>query len=327
MRRPIRQLAAVALAAALACLPGPARADGDEATPEWAGNFEHRDIYRDPGFRFDRGLQGRLEATLDRLALRGLVEQGRLGVALVDLADPARPVLAEVRGGEMIYAASVPKIAVLYAAFQARKERRLAIDADMRETLTDMCRVSSNCAASQAIHAVGFPYIASVMYHSGLYDPEMGGGLWVGKAYGGPDDYWIRDPVANLSHGATAVSVARLLTLLSQGRLVDAASSREMLEMLGDPGIHHKFVKGLDARPSTICRKSGSWRDWHGDAALIERDGKRYVAVALLQDARGESILQSLILGLDDCIEDHPVPRQLAALPAPLPPTRDARGY
>src|SRR4029078_12387822 len=105
----------------------------------------------------------------------------------------------------------------IYAAFQARKEGRLVIDDAFRETLTQMCRVSSNAAASAAIQKVGFPYIASVLWQSGLYDPAHVGGIWVGKAYG-KNDYCHRDPVRNVSQGASAVALARLLTLLSQDR-------------------------------------------------------------------------------------------------------------
>ena len=304
----IATLVLIALAALLA-LAGTARADGDESddatvagVPDWMTFYAHGDIARDPGFRADGDLQRRLDTAVDHMGLRGLASQGKLGIAVVDLADPAHPRLADVRGDEMIYAASVPKIGVLYAAFQARKEGRLAIDDGFRETLTQMCRVSSNQCASAAIQKVGFPYIASVLWQSGLYDPERGGGLWVGKAYGGQNDYWHRDPVKNLSHGANARSLATLLTLLAQDRLVDAKSSAEMKEILGNPGLHHKFVRGLDSRPSTICRKSGSWSHWHGDAAIVTRADKRYVAVALCESDAGERILEDLILQLDDCV-------------------------
>ena len=62
-------------------------------------------------------------------------------------------------------------------------------------------------------------------------------------------------------------------------------------------------MRGLDARPgSRIYRKSGTWHQWHGDAALVERGGKRYVATALCEDPDGSHILERLILALDDCI-------------------------
>jgi beta-lactamase class A len=260
----------------------------------------------DPQWRDDASLQLRLEHALERLGLDELAADGRFSVALVDLADSEHPRLAQVNGTETLYAASVPKIAVLYAAYQAAREGRIDIDEDFERTLVDMIRVSSNSAASEAIQKVGFDYIASVLWQSRLYDPAAGGGLWVGKAYGGVNDRWHRDPVANASHGASALACARLLTLLAQERLVDTEASREMKRVLGDPGIHHKFVKGLErVQPEAqVFRKSGSWRQWHGDAALVEDGERRYVAVALCEDPRGGQLLERLIVELDACIPE-----------------------
>ena len=119
------------------------------------------------------------------------------------------------------------------------------------------------------------------------------------KAYGGPADYWKRDPLHNLSHGATTLQTARFFTLLAQDRLVDPELSRELKQVLSNPGIPHKFVKGLDGIPGvTIYRKSGTWKNWHADAALIEWNGKRYVATALTEDPNGGKMLEQLIVGL-----------------------------
>jgi beta-lactamase class A len=316
-RRSSAARAALALCATLA-LATPVLADdagGEEAAekaPSWMTFYAHGNIAADPGYKADADLQARLERAVDDAGLRDLANAGDLGIALVDLADPKAPRLASIRGDHMIYAASVPKIAVLYSAFQKQKDGKLTIDPEFRETLTQMCRVSSNQCASAAIQKVGFPYIASVLWQSRLYDPKHGGGLWVGKSYGGQNDYWHRDPVANLSHGATANSLATLFTLLAQDRLVDAESSAQMREILGNPGLHHKFVRGLDSRPSTIYRKSGSWSHWHGDAALIERADKRYVAVALCESDDGNAILQQLILHLDDCVGTCKAPATMA---------------
>ena len=76
-----------------------------------------------------------------------------------------------------------------------------------------------------------------------------------------------------------------------------------MKEILSKPGIHHKFVKGLDSKPGAeVYRKSGTWHDWHSDAALIEHNGKKYIAVALMNDARGSEIFPKLILQMDSLI-------------------------
>ena len=67
-----------------------------------------------------------------------------------------------------------------------------------------------------------------------------------------------RDPLHNLSHGATAFQVARLYWMLATDRLLSPPMNALMKQVLSNPGIHHKFVKGLDSRPGAdIYRKSG----------------------------------------------------------------------
>ena len=51
---------------------------------------------------------------------------------------------------------------------------------------------ASNYATSTVIRDVGFPYIASTLLQTGLYDTNRGGGLWLGAAYWGTN--WIGAP-------------------------------------------------------------------------------------------------------------------------------------
>ena len=128
-----------------------------------------------------------------------------------------------------------------------------------------------------------------------LYDLQDGGGLWVGKEYGKSPAY-LRDPLHNFSHGATAMQVARFYYLLETGQVVGKELSIEMKKMLGNPGIRHKFVKGLGQYPGAkIYRKSGSWRRWHGDSALIEVGDIKYIVVGLIEDSRGGEWLTRMI--------------------------------
>jgi beta-lactamase class A len=129
--------------------------------------------------------------------------------------------------------------------------------------------------------------------------------------------------VGNTSHGATARQVARFLVMMDQGMLVSPWASNEMKSIRGNPLIKHKFVAGLSSRPgSRIFRKSGTWKHWHADAALVERDGKKYVAVALAESSSGGAILSSLILHLDDLVmTGRPVVR--GAQEGRLPDGRD----
>ena len=55
-----------------------------------------------------------------------------------------------------------------------------------------------------------------------------------------------RDPLRGLIHGATVTQVCRFYYLMATGRLISPERSRQMLEYLNAPGIHHKFVHSLD---------------------------------------------------------------------------------
>ena len=238
---------------------------------------------------FDPRLQGQLERALDEMALGRPVAQGRLAVALVDITDVDDPRAAAVNGDDMLYAASLPKIAILLGAFVEVERGRMALDRDTRRSLTDMIRVSSNREATRMLNRVGKRNLIQILRSDRfrLYDPAVNGGLWVGKEYGKSPAY-RRDPLHNLSHGATAMQTARFYYLLESGQLFNPRLSREMKRMLGKPGIKHKFVKGLKDRSGVrIYRKSGSWSRWHADSAIVEAGRHRYILVALAEDVQG----------------------------------------
>jgi beta-lactamase class A len=253
----------------------------------------------------DPALQQGLEGCLARLGLEKAAQDKALCVALVDISDLSRPRLASVNGNEMMYAASLPKIAILLGAFERISRGEMMLDDETLEKLTSMIRNSSNSAATEMMHRVGETFIAEVLQlpRYRLYDPAQNGGLWCGKAYG-KIPAWKRDPLNNLSHGATVLQVARFYYLMETGRLVSPELSKMMKTILGKPAIHHKFVGGLEeARPgSVIYRKSGTWKRYHADSAIVERRGRRYVAVALASHSQGEAWLSRLIVALDDLI-------------------------
>jgi len=245
----------------------------------------------------DPGLQQQLNASLARLGLDKAIANKKLGVALVDITDPEDPRVAAVNGNKMLYAASLPKIAILLGAFVEIEEGTLPLNTTIRDSLTRMIRVSSNAEATRMLNRVGKKRLLEILQSNrfALYDPQVNGGLWVGKEYGKQPAY-KRDPLHNLSHGATAMQVARFYYLLETGQLVNRKLTKEMKAMLGNPGIKHKFVKGLADHPEAhIYRKSGSWSKWHADSALVEADGHKYIIVGLAEDSRGGVWLSNMI--------------------------------
>ena len=259
----------------------------------------------------DPGLQRQLDKTLADLGLDAAVRSKQLSVTLVDITDLEEPREASVNGDEMLYAASLPKIAILLGAFVEIEQGHMDLDTDTRSSLTRMIRKSSNADATRMLNKVGKDRLLEILQSSSyrLYDPQVNGGLWIGKEYGKSGAYQ-RDPLHNLSHGATSMQAARFYYLLETGQLVDPGLTREMKTMLGNPGIKHKFVKGLADYPEArIFRKSGSWSRWHADSAIVEADGHKYIIVALAENKRGGLWLSRLIKP----IHEFMVPRKLAS--------------
>ena len=255
----------------------------------------------------DAALQSALRDILRQPPYRRLTEQNRISVALVDLTDPDQVRYAGFDADRMRYTASLPKIGILVGVFDQIERGRVRYTPALREKLELMIRNSDNAIASEMIRLVGFENIARTLQapRHQLFDPGRRGGIWVGRGYGGIG-LWRRDPLANISHGATARQAARFFVLIERGELVSPWASAEMKSILSDPAIHHKFVRGLEvSRPgSRIFRKSGTWRNYHSDAALVERDGRRYVAVVLLESPTNstQGVLASLIVRLDDLV-------------------------
>lgn len=244
----------------------------------------------------DAALQKRLEAMVKKQGLWPAIESKNLMLALVNISSLAQPKLAELNGDRMVYAASLPKIAILLAAFVEIEAGNLEQTDELMEHLTNMIRHSNNQSASHVLSLVGGQRLLEIIQSPrfALYDPQHNGGLWVGKPYAQGSAY-RRDPMHNLSHGATGIQAARFYYLLETRQLLNPELTEKMKEILGKPGINHKFVKGLQTVPGVeIYRKSGSWRHYHADSALIEHGEHKYILVGLSDAKAGGDWLTRL---------------------------------
>lgn len=199
-----------------------------------------------------------------------------------------------------------------------------------RDWMRLMMRWSSNEASSRCIRALGYPYLNGTLRSAGFFDPRSRAGLWISGDYLGND--WLKADAAGqplsarwtglqrrrvTNFGGTAVQVARLMTLLAQGRLVDKASSEEMLRLMtGVAGIG-SYVRGAlhraePRRPFTrIASKIGLGNDeFSHDCALVtlNRDADparpiRYVVVVLGgRPRRQRSDLREMVVRFHDCV-------------------------
>jgi beta-lactamase class A len=252
----------------------------------------------------DPYLQIGLERIVRAQGLWRQIEAERLAVGLVDITDLERPRFAMLNPDLMVYAASLPKIAILLGAFVAIESGDLTPNAKLREAMTDMIRTSDNADATFVLGQIGRQRLLELLTSDRLrlYHPDFNGGLWVGKDYAKGSAY-KRDPLHGISHGATVRQVARFFYLLERGDLVGEPFRTEMKQILADPGIAHKFVAGLEDRPEArLHRKSGTWRHFHADAALVEVGTYRYIVVGLARHDDGGQWLTQLAAPLHDLL-------------------------
>ena len=267
--------------------------------PESSGELVPKIVQHRPfANTVDPGLQSALERALDeKRSWRALIQHNKMAVGLVDLSTPQTARFASVNGYTMMYAASLPKIAVLLAAYQSIQDGVLKDSPEIQELLVEMIRLSSNSAASYLIDCIGLKRIEDVLLRYQFYVPEYGGGIWLGACYppGGPRN---PEPVKGLCHAATAMQLCRFYYMLATGAIISPERSIRMLETLSRPGIHDKFVSVLETHvPSErLFRKSGDWNVFFSDSVLVwDRDCRKYILAALIDDKNGEQILRDLV--------------------------------
>ena len=244
---------------------------------------------------FDRDFQDALLLALQkefRGKYRRAVGTKKAAIVVVDITDLKQPKVAALNPDVMLYAASLPKIAILLGAFVQIERGQMEMNDQTRAELTLMIRNSSNKAATAVLHRVGFENLAEILQSEKyrLYDPKHGGGLWVGRDYGGGRQ-WKRDPLNNISHGATAMQAARFYYLAETGRLVSPEYFDDLVEIMSKPAIQHKFVKGIRKnRPDAkFMRKSGTWKGFHADSGVIydTQNRYKYIIVGLTEHPQG----------------------------------------
>lgn len=257
----------------------------------------------------DPDFQAAFEQTLEKQfgeGIRDLIKAKKVGIVLADITDPHRPKVAEVNGDVMLYAASLPKIAIVLGVFVEMERGNLKLDDETRELLTATVRKSSNKAATELLDRVGIENLAEILQSERyrLYDPAFGGGLWVGRDYGG-GAVWKRDPINNISHGASAMQAARYYYLGATGRLVAPEYQQDLVEVFSKPAIVHKFVKGLkEASPEAeVYRKSGTWKKYHADSGVVVQEDKTYIIVALVEHEKGGEGLVALISAVEELMD------------------------
>jgi beta-lactamase class A len=184
---------------------------------------------------------------------------------------------------------------------------------DFAFRLKKMITISNNAFASWGYDVATPAGIAEVMQDPDycLYQRPHGG-LWVGRPFR-KSAHSYRDPLFNISHGATTRQTARFYVMLDAGALVSPYWSERMRNLMAPPEHAHKIVAAIGGRRGVdfVARKSGTWKTFHADSALIQHFGKRYVLVALADMSNGEQVIRTVARFADDIIMqgEHRLPR------------------
>jgi hypothetical protein len=178
------------------------------------------------------------------------------------------------------------------------------------ELMRSMLRWSDNTSASKCILALGYFYLNGALARAGLFDAATNKGLWLSADYKSHD--WVKTEAEREANAAgqplalrwadaqrrrrsnitaTAAQVARFMTLLDQGKLVDSAASFQMRKLMrADEGglgsDANDALRNAGRVPSSVSAKFGRGDDgFSHECAIIRRTvaGKtlRYVAVGL----------------------------------------------
>ncbi len=155
----------------------------------------------------------------------------------------------------------------------------------LNEMVTRSFSGVSTTRASELIMRLGFEYLASVAFQSGLRHPTRGG-VWFGNTYlnatvtaprskvchsGNNPIVWAKNPLGATGITLTALSAATFMTLLAQARLVNGSASAG-IEALLKGGCGFVSIAGVTRR-ATKCGLTNSVRH---DAVLLEGPGRRY---------------------------------------------------
>jgi hypothetical protein len=170
---------------------------------------------------------------------------------------------------------------------------------------------NNNTAASKLIHAVSYPYLASILLQSGITHTSRGG-LWIVRDYGGVNKSWENRPSTKFklagSHNATALSASTYFTLLSQGRLVSDIYSKQIKEILRNGCSFFRAGTSKLNVSKQAPAKCGIWSAYYNDVIMIETDdGKYKYVVSVFSNLAKDNtfLLDKLLIDVDKIIKTN----------------------
>lgn len=212
-----------------------------------------------------------------------------------------------------------PHVDWLFKFTESAGPLKVEMSAALKTTMDNIVdEKSSTPNASKLILRLGFEYIGSVAWQSGLRHPKRGG-IWYGSTYcqggglpapineachkqitqgSGCDTnqsrvIWSHDPFGHRSVRGSALAYATYMTLLAQGRLVDRTMSTRIEALLVRAcGFIKRVLPGMRAN------KCGLTSTLFHDTALIQHGKVRYAVAYMFKAKNGKDPLKGKVLAL-----------------------------
>jgi beta-lactamase class A len=152
---------------------------------------------------------------------------------------------------------------------------KLGAKLSLRALLRQMITVSSNLATNLLMDLVGAKQVTATMRSLGAPDIEVLRGVEDGKAF-----------EKGLNNRTSAFDLIVVMKVIAQGRAVDSAASREMLEILLDQKFN-ELIPALLPPAVRVAHKTGNITGVEHDSGIVMLpDGRRYVLVILSKDLK-----------------------------------------
>ncbi len=273
-----------------------------------------------------------LQDTLSRVVTRNLNQKRGLAlenvhVALIDLSNAEKPLLAEVNGNEPVYPSSVIKMVYMGYVFHLKDQGALDITPRVQKKLYQMIHPSSNTATAWIVD---------------LWSGTSGGELRTPEAYeefagkrnecndwlqslgidsinacqktwgcpippgekqflrgGKPKGPWIN------RNSMTAVAAARFLQILAVNALGDPESCEEMRQLMvrdvRNQSYQRMRIAGGVPRGATVYSKTGTTSDTFHDAGIVVLpNGREFVLTVFITGKYRGPFIRNVARGVSD---------------------------
>ena len=255
-----------------------------------------------------------LQGVLDQIVARNLKKQHGLAsnqvhLALIDLANPDKPRLAQYNGREPVYPSSVIKMIYMGYVYHLAKEGTLKITPQVHRKLYQMIHPSSNTATAwivdlwsgtsggnlrspEAYKEFAFKRNACNRWlrslgieHINACQKTWGSPIPPGEKQflrnGKPSGPWVN------RNSMTAVAAARFLQILAADALVDPDSCNAMCELMvrdvRNQSYQRMRIAGGAPRGAEVFSKTGTTSDTFHDAGIVVLpNGQKFILTVFI---------------------------------------------